>query len=107
MGKIYSLKEIKHESEAIFKNSPYIQEAYLFGSYARGEADEESDLDYYVILNREYDLNSMKQILRINGELGFAFDKDIDLLVPEDIKDKKSFMENIEKDKVLIYERDQ
>lgn len=106
MEKVYSIKEIKKESETVFKKYPCVQEAYLFGSYACGEADKDSDLDYYVILNRKYDLNNMRQILSANGELSFVFDMDVDLLVPEDIKDKQVFLENIEKDKVLIYERD-
>jgi predicted nucleotidyltransferase len=56
------MKLTKQELETIrdyFKNQPVLR-AYLFGSYARGEADTESDIDLLVdleeLLNRKVDV---------------------------------------------------
>lgn len=44
--KIYTLAEIKSIIKPIL-NSYDIKEIYLFGSYARGEANKDSDIDIY------------------------------------------------------------
>lgn len=43
---IYSIKEIKNIIKPILKKYD-INEVYLFGSYARGEANKNSDIDIY------------------------------------------------------------
>ena len=43
---IYTIKEIKNIIKPIL-NKYGITEIYLFGSYARGEAEERSDIDIY------------------------------------------------------------
>ncbi len=43
-GKIYSIKEIKDIVSPIAKKYG-VERVYLFGSYARGEATDKSDLD--------------------------------------------------------------
>jgi predicted nucleotidyltransferase len=44
MDKIYLVEEIKRIVEPIAK-AHRIDRVYLFGSYARGDADEKSDID--------------------------------------------------------------
>lgn len=44
-------EQIKETVAAYFKDKP-VQKVYLFGSYARGEADEQSDVDLLVDLDR-------------------------------------------------------
>ena len=46
-GKVFSLDDIKEMVKPIAEKYR-VEAIYLFGSYARGEADEESDLDFLV-----------------------------------------------------------
>ena len=80
---ICSVKAIKHHCLKLFKEKyPEVQCAYLFGSYARGEANGKSDIDLLVvcppigmkfygiateleeILNKKIDLHTHRQLLR-------------------------------------------
>lgn len=73
----------------------------LFGSYARGEADEKSDLDFFI------QKGSMKGLLSYCGmiaDLEDTFHCHIDLVIKNAIKDKQ-FLEEIGKDEVKLYER--
>ena len=73
----------------------------LFGSYARGEADEKSDLDFLI------QKGSMKGLLSYCGmiaDLEDVFQCHVDLVVKNAIKDKQ-FLEAIGKDEVKLYER--
>ena len=73
----------------------------LFGSYARGEADAESDLDFLI------QKGSMKGLLSYSGmiaELEDEFQCHVDLVIENAIKDKQ-FLEEIGKDEVKLYER--
>lgn len=73
----------------------------LFGSYARGEADEKSDLDFLIQKGR------MKGLLSYCGmiaDLEDTFHCHIDLVIKNAIKDKQ-FLEEIGKDEVKLYER--
>jgi len=44
---IYTIEEIRAKIKPVAKKYD-VKEMYLFGSYARGEADENSDLDFAV-----------------------------------------------------------
>lgn len=73
----------------------------LFGSYARGEADEKSDLDFLI------QKGSMKGLLSYCGmiaELEDVFHCHVDLVIKNAIKDEQ-FLETIGKDEVKLYER--
>lgn len=49
---IYTIEQIKNKSKEVFDNQDFVKRAYLFGSYARGEATEKSDIDFMIVLNR-------------------------------------------------------
>ena len=102
--KIYNIDEIKTISTEVFKKLNAIDKAYLFGSYARNEAKENSDIDFLLYL-RNYDLDSLEEYVEASGTLNFSFNKEIDVLLPKDLSDKKKFRDAVERDKVLIYER--
>ena len=42
---IYSIDEIKNMAKPVFKKNGNIKAAYLFGSYAKGQATDSSDVD--------------------------------------------------------------
>jgi predicted nucleotidyltransferase len=55
-------KIIKQELIDIFNNQPFCQ-VLLFGSYARGVAQEESDVDLLVVLDKEGMSGSYAEVL--------------------------------------------
>lgn len=83
-----------------FSNEP-VERAYIFGSFARGDADMKSDIDILV------ELDYTKHIgLRFGGmlmELQDLLNNKVDLVSSNGVS--KHIKPYIEKDKVLIYER--
>ena len=53
------LKEIKKDIAKILNTNDF--ELIVFGSYARGEAREDSDLDLLVVVNKEVDTKKIKE----------------------------------------------
>ena len=83
---------------ALCKKYP-IRKAYLFGSYARGNATEKSDVD----LRIEGDIKSFFMLGGIYSELSDALGAELDLL--SRLPESEAFKENLKKDEVLLYER--
>ncbi|MCP1381362.1 nucleotidyltransferase family protein [Runella salmonicolor] len=54
-----------------------LHQVILFGSYARGEQREESDVDVLVVLNDEkiHPLTEISNMSVINSDLGLKYDK--------------------------------
>ena len=73
-----------------------VKEIYLFGSYARGEADENSDMDFLVISGKGFKLT---QIFALGEELRNAFNKKVDVF---EINQDSDFYRTVMKEKVLI-----
>lgn len=96
-SKIYSIEEIKTVVAPIAGRYG-VDKVYLFGSYARGEATETSDLDFRI------DRGTLRGLFALGGlymDLEEAFDKKVDLLTTGSL-DRK-FLSRIEKEEVLIY----
>lgn len=96
---IYTIDEIKRKSIPIAKEYG-IDSLSLFGSYARGEAKEDSDLDFYF---DDGDLNGLIQYFSLVHRLEDVFNCHVDL-VSTGINNKK-FLDEIKKDGVLLYEK--
>lgn len=96
--KIISIEEIKELCKPLFEKYG-IKEAYLFGSYARGEAKPNSDVDIYYI---ERDDAGLYDDLDLYGELKEALNKEVDLIEKGAINDKK-FFNIIKQDFIKIY----
>lgn len=84
-----------------FTQKPVVK-AYLFGSYARGDADEQSDIDILLELDKDSNLGLMA-FSRLIAEIEHIMEAKVDLLSEGGIS--KHLRPFIEKDKVLIYER--
>ena len=93
-----SIPIIRERIAPVCKKYP-IRKAYLFGSYARGNATEKSDVD----LRIEGDIKSFFMLGGIYSELEDALGMKLDLL--SKIPDSKAFRANLQKDEVLLYER--
>jgi len=70
----------------------------IFGSYARGEATEESDID---ILVRFSSPKSLFELVRIEGELENLLDKKVDLITEKSVSPYLAGA--IHHDKLVIY----
>ncbi len=102
-NKILTQEEIKKSIKEIINQDDYykISKVILFGSYARGEAESNSDIDLVV-----YDSPLFKgmKIYSFIGDLKEKLHKDIDLFVDRNIVKNSVFYKNIESDGVVIYE---
>lgn len=74
--KIYTLEEIKAIIAPIAKKYP-LKEVYLFGSYARGEATAESDIDLVMNFYQPIDLFTYSEIIE---NLEKQFSKKVDIV---------------------------
>ena len=83
-----------------FSGQPVIK-AYLFGSYSRGEAENDSDLD--ILVDLDYSKHIGLGFVTMQLDLQQKLKKRIDLISSKAIS--KYIKPFIEKDKVLIYER--
>ena len=81
-----------------------IPKAYLFGSYARGDATSQSDVD--IRIEREgSSLVGLFAVNHLRNELEDAFQRPVDLLTSEPQgKYNRIFRDMMKKDEVLIYE---
>lgn len=94
---IYTIEQIKDKCRKVFDKQNFIKEAYLFGSYARGEATEKSDIDFMIILNRTVGLEFFGLYHFVQEEFG----KNVDV-----ISEKEAYEimpKSIERDKVKVY----
>ena len=73
---------------------------YLFGSYARGDANENSDIDLRIDRGSIRGLSMGALLVDIEDALG----KKVDLLSTKCFR--KDFLEEIEKEEILLYEKE-
>lgn len=95
--KVYSLKEIKRIIKPIL-NKYGINDIYLFGSYARGEAKSNSDIDIYC------DRGNIKTLIdqgELEEELENALNKEVDIIFTTSILDEY-FKEQIKEDMIKL-----
>ncbi len=83
-----------------FSEQPVIK-AYLFGSFSRSEADDNSDVD--ILVDLDYSKHIGLGFVTMQSELQQKLHKKIDLISSKAVS--KYIKPFIEKDKVLIYER--
>ena len=76
-----------------------VKEIYLFGSYARGEADESSDLDFLVFGGENF---KHTLIFSLAEELRAALKKNVDVFEISEINQESDFYKRIIREKVLI-----
>jgi len=79
-----------------------VKKAYLFGSYSRNEADENSDIDILVELDHSTPIGM--QFFTYKDELQNLLNKKVDVVSYEGLS--KYIKPVIDKEKVLIYERE-
>lgn len=93
-----TIERIKEIATPILKAN-HVTKAYIFGSYARGEQREDSDIDF-LIDSGEYILSTF-ELARIQYQLEDALEKNIDV-VGVDAFDHGRFFERVNKERVCI-----
>ncbi len=97
----YTIDEIKSKAVPIAIRYE-VDSLSLFGSYARGEADEKSDIDF---LLRKGKIRGLLGFCSLLNDLESAFSCHVDLVEKEAIKDSQ-FLQKVISDEVVLYERD-
>lgn len=95
--KVYTLDEIKSLSMPIAIRHG-VAELYLFGSYARGEATPDSDLDFRIEKGR---ISNLLQLGSFLNDIEDAFQKNADILTTQMLSE--DFLDSIRPEEVLIY----
>ena len=96
--KIFTLDKINSLVAPIAKKYG-VKEIYLFGSYARGEANENSDLDFLVFGGDNFKLTL---IFALAEDLRKALQKDVDVFEINEINKDSNFYHTIMKEKLLV-----
>ena len=96
---ICSVQYIKYVCRKLFKEKyPEIQCAYLFGSYARGEATGKSDIDILVVCPP-----IGLKFYGIPGELEQELHKEVDIVTHRQLINNERFAEQVLIDGIKIY----
>lgn len=77
----------------------HVDQIYLFGSYARGEAGVDSDLDFLVYGGDQFKLT---MIFALAEELREVLDKNVDVFEIHEINQESEFYNTIMKEKLLV-----
>ena len=94
------LSEIElNQIKTFFADKP-VKKIYLFGSYARGEADENSDVD--LLIDWDYTQHIGLNFVYWKEEIKELLNKKVDFVSADYIS--PYIIENVNNDKKLIYE---
>lgn len=103
--KMLTIEQIKQTVTDYFKDKP-VKRVYLFGSYARGDADENSDVDLLVDLDRSKKIGWT--FFSWLEELQAQFRNKIDLISNVERPEQTTnwnFIQRINREKFLLYEK--
>jgi len=93
-------KKIQQLLSEYFKDQPVLK-AWLFGSFARGEENEASDVDILVVLDHSQPVGF--KFFGMWNDLEKLLDRQVDFVTEKSLADFAR--ESVEHDKILIYER--
>ena len=99
--KIYTIEEIKQVLEKILKNEP-VKQVILFGSYAKEEADNNSDID--LIIDTQQKLKGFA-LLKLICNIQERLQKEVDGFEKSSVIENSKIYEEIEKTGVVVYEK--
>lgn len=96
--KIFTSEDIKTLVKPIAEKY-HVKEVYIFGSYARGEANEESDLDFLIFGGENF---KPTMIFSLAEELREIMEKPVDIFEIRELNIDSDFYKNVMKEKVLV-----
>ena len=94
----YTIEKIK-DIAAPIANKYKVESIYLFGSYARGEATENSDLDFLVFGGADFKLTD---IFALAEDLRAAFQRQVDVFEISEINTNSDFYANIMNERLYV-----
>ena len=103
----YTIDEIKRRITPVAEKYR-LAAVYLFGSYARGDATEKSDVDLLVDI-RGTGIDSLFKLGGLYNELEAALETGIDLVTTDsmeqvtDLRSQKRFREAVRRERMMIY----
>lgn len=77
-----------------------VESIYLFGSRARGDNDEDSDFDFYIVPGR---IQTLTKLCGLLIDLEEALGKGVDI-VSEDPHMREELLQEVLRDRKLVYE---
>ena len=86
------LTEVKSASELLYGDS--LSRIILYGSYARGDNTEESDIDIMIVLN--CDTNELKRLRSLTTDMASNISLEQDVLISILLRDQKHFEDNLD-----------
>ncbi len=95
---IFTIRDIEDLVKPIAEKYK-VEEIYLFGSYARGEADESSDLDFLVFGGDNFKLT---MIFSLAEDLRKVLKKNVDVFEINEINKDSDFYRVIMKERLLV-----
>lgn len=95
-------EQIRAMVSEYFKDKP-VKKVYLFGSYATGEANEQSDVDLLVDL--DYEKGVGWQFFGWDEELKSIMKRKVDVVSSGGLRADRFFTRFVEEQKVLMYAR--
>jgi len=98
---LYTVEEIKEKLTPIFEENGVIK-AFLFGSYAKGEATEESDVDIVAYVDESM---SILDFCGIADDAINKLGKKIDFLYGDDVIIGGRIDTELKKEGVILYEK--
>lgn len=104
---IYTVDEIQKAVLPVAKKYG-LRAVYLFGSYARGTATEDSDIDL-VVDTTGTAIRSLLQLAAVYNDLGEALGKPVDVITVSSLEQKAQrpsemkFRQNVWNEKVNLY----
>ena len=96
--KIFTITDIKALVKPIAEKYN-VDEIYLFGSYARDEANQNSDLDFLVFGGRNFKLT---MIFSLAEELRAILNKNVDVFEINEINQDSEFYKTIMKERLRV-----
>lgn len=97
---VYSVSSIQKICKSVFIKNPEVECAYLYGSYARGEATDKSDIDILVVCH-----GMGLKFFEMASDLEESLNKKVDIQTHDQIGNNIDFLENILVDGIKIYHK--
>ena len=97
-GCVFTIKDIVRLVKPVAEKYG-VKAVYLFGSYARGEADEDSDLDFLVFGGEDFKLT---MIFALAEALRDLLKKNVDVFEISEINKDSDFYTTIMKERLFV-----
>ncbi len=99
--RIYTLEDIKKMLKEVLMNTD-VEKAILFGSYAKNEQTEHSDID--ILIDSKGKIRGLKYFAIIDM-IKQKFDKEVDIIETTEIDKDSKIEKEIERTGIIVYEK--